>query len=286
MFYIKPKDVTYTQMAIWIDTHVYEPNLDVEKLYQYLYLIVEMLSYKAHYFEDAKDYNEFSLYTATQLYLRLTNKKQYVLDSTGNPKLQKIRSILNYIKKTLFAYRLNYLKMTYKEYMPDQDIIDSNLTFSDSIYNQLLTSTSETLTRVEFEIQLSDFVKTLKEFLKRIPRKKSSNEFHNIYMSCMLSMLNGMTLSVLDEQHLSDIRRSETVYINLYNKLYEESLEQSIILFHLDESFRSYITILVRRFRIEFSKELEHFLDSPVPISLIVNDVVNSLFNVSEDNDQ
>lgn len=32
----KPNNLKYTDMAIYIDTHIYEKDHDIEKIYQYL----------------------------------------------------------------------------------------------------------------------------------------------------------------------------------------------------------------------------------------------------------
>ena len=66
MFYSKPKDVTYTGMAIFIDNHplfnvdIIDPELE-NKIFEYLYHLSYMLAVKKCFFEKAKDYDDFSL---------------------------------------------------------------------------------------------------------------------------------------------------------------------------------------------------------------------------------
>ena len=81
-------------MCIYIDEHAYEPNHDVEKIFNYLESLFYVLSMRKKFFNKESDYKEFSLYAATSAYLRLTNKKQFLPD--GDPKkIEKIKSILN-----------------------------------------------------------------------------------------------------------------------------------------------------------------------------------------------
>ena len=80
MMYEKPKDVTYTQMAIYIDQHAYDENQSEEKdnlIFEYLYHLIEMLAYKAKFFTRNQYYNDFALYVASSVFMRLKNPKQF-----------------------------------------------------------------------------------------------------------------------------------------------------------------------------------------------------------------
>ena len=105
MIYQKPKDVTYTQMAMFIDKHAYDENSTNELnnlIFEYIYHLVEMLAYKAKFFNRYSYYDDFAIYVASSVYLRLKNPKQFEYDNNGNPKLKRVKSILNYIKTILY----------------------------------------------------------------------------------------------------------------------------------------------------------------------------------------
>ena len=36
MLYTKPKDITYTGMAIWLDHNMYKEDVDENKMFEYL----------------------------------------------------------------------------------------------------------------------------------------------------------------------------------------------------------------------------------------------------------
>ena len=97
MLYRKPENLKYTSMAIYIDENVYDPSYDPETIYQYLYFLSLMLSRKQNLFNIEDEYEEFAISYASQLYLRLTNKQQFEYDSDGEPRMKRIKSILNYM---------------------------------------------------------------------------------------------------------------------------------------------------------------------------------------------
>lgn len=80
---------------------------------------------------------------------------------------------------------------------------------------------------------------------------------HNIYLSCILSFINTTTLSNRD---MSVIRRrfknnqlDETYILSLYNK----SARESIILWHLDESYNNLVELLLNKIKIKLSNLLQ-----------------------------
>ena len=61
MIYQKPKDVTYTEMCMYIDDNVYKDNFDERLVYEYIYHIVYMLAKKAQYFKKNSYYDDFAI---------------------------------------------------------------------------------------------------------------------------------------------------------------------------------------------------------------------------------
>lgn len=43
-------DVRYVDMAMYVDSHVHEPNHDVKKIYDYLTMLAYMLAVKRRFF--------------------------------------------------------------------------------------------------------------------------------------------------------------------------------------------------------------------------------------------
>jgi len=113
MLYKKPNNLKYTTMAIYIDENIYKPDHDQETIYKYLYFLAIMLAHKENLFNIEDEYEEFAIYYASQLYLRLTNKKQFEYNDAGEPKLKRVKSILNYMKSTIGQRAAEFDKYEY-----------------------------------------------------------------------------------------------------------------------------------------------------------------------------
>ena len=261
MLYKKAKDLTFVDMCIWIDENVYKEHLSSqqqEKIYEYLYHITKMLAYKAHLFNKGFYYEDFAIYSATRTYLRLTNPKQFELDSKGNFKLKKIKSVLNYIKSVLYPHKVDFEQEFYSQvidYSSDKNnlIEVSNYTFSDMLHEY-----TDDLYELEFNLSLDTIPKIIKDFLNTIPYKKSSPQWHNIYISCLLTLINYCTLSKADKKRINEIKMSDNYRLKYIEKAYKQQVLLDPILFHLDSSLKSYVKVLVNTIKHIISKQLTY----------------------------
>ena len=103
--YQKPKDVTMIDMCIYIDNNVYTENHNDQKIFEYLYHIIKMKARDKRYFHDLKYYEDFAIFGATQVYMRLVNPRQYKYKEDEEPELKKIKSVLNYINSFWLSIR-------------------------------------------------------------------------------------------------------------------------------------------------------------------------------------
>lgn len=269
MTFKKPKNISYTEMAIWIDENAYLPDCDDSKLFEYLYHLVEMLAYKRAFFKSTATYDEFSIITATRIYYRLRNKDQFVLLENGTPKLTQVKSILNYIKKTIYLLKVKYEQEAYSQANPytleDQE---KNAEIQANILINNYKSSKKQLTQVEVDDYISSISKIIRDFLKKIPHKNNSNEFLNIYTSCLLSFLNLITLSNKNKKRFKSFLKAHVLNDNYINSLYKEEQANYIILYHLDESMHDYINILVNEIKF-----------------IIINDILNMKNEYDNQND-
>lgn len=284
MIYKKPSDVRYVDMCIWIDEHAYEKDCDEELLFQYLYFIAIMLAHKAKYFNNTKDYEDFAVYMASRAYFRLKNPKQYQTDENGNLKMTKLKSILNYMKSILYPCKVDFQQQYYAQtsVVADDDYYHSEYAFADK-----LSDTVDELSAVDFKVCLNDITKTIRAFLKQIPYKQGTAEWHNIHMSCLLSFLNSITLTNYDINRIKNYTKNRSNKLNALIALYEAESKDFTILFHLDESMRDYITVLVREIKRVVALDLSYQLRTYVPSSQnsanSVLAVINGEINWNED---
>ena len=87
--------------------------------------------------------------------------------------------------------------------------------------------------------------------------------WNNIYTSCLLSLLNSLTVrrDILAKfnKHKNTLIQPEYI-----SKIYQRERKNSTILFHLDNSMRDYITVLVNSLRKVIAKDLSESLYQPV----------------------
>lgn len=271
MLYNKPSNVRYVDMCIWIDQHAYDADVNQQMFFQYLYHICYMLSYKSKYFYSSKEYDDFAVYAATKLFLRYTSK---------NEELNKIKSILNYAKRVIYPYKVQFQQQNYKENTPgiqdsdEQPLIDDSFRLSlDDKINQL--------NRTDFQLYLTNFHKTVKHIINQTPYKKQSSEYTNIYISCMLTILNSITPNTKDTTHIGSIVRSDKIRENLYDKVYH-SMRNDVILYHLDDSYEDYIKVLINRIKNGARIELSQLIYT----SVHTDDVINDIYMHISDNNQ
>ena len=209
-----------------------------------------MLAHKAQYFKGTSHYDDFALYGATRVFLRLTDKRQFELKEEGGTeyKLPKIKSVLNYIKSILYPMKVTYEQENYiqtglknrEELMP----IDAELNFSDTLNNAV-----DELDLVDTEIYLGEVIRTIRAYLTQIPRKRHSCEWMNIYLSCILSFLNMITLCRENKEKLIALKQVVYTKPQLIDKMYRQERENAVILYHLPEEYHDYILVLINRLK-------------------------------------
>ena len=248
MTYVKPVDVTYTQMAIWIDANAYQPDLDETQLYEYLYHLVVMLAGQAGYFHSQEELDSFGLFAASRLFLRLQNSKQFETTDEGVPRMKQIKSILNYIKTVLYPYKVDY-DLEFNIENKNLDTISIG-TFD---FGSYLIDQTSLFDSVSFACTMDSVPTICRAYLKRIPYKQHSAEWTNIYISCMLSLIDSITLT---NQKLKQFSNGKVPKQEVLDRLYSELRYQPPILFHLNKSMENYIATLVNELRHVIAAEL------------------------------
>ena len=284
MLYIKPKDITYTDMCIWIDNNAYKEDCDREKMFEYLYFIAIMLAHKSKYFNNTKDYEDFAVYMATHTFFRLTNPKQYQYKDDGTLKMSPLKSVLNYMKSTLYPRKVDFQQ----QYYAQTSIITEDIDYvSEYSFADRLNDTVDELTAKDFELCLSNIVETIQAFFnKKLPYKKSSAEWWNIYVSCLLTFLNSITFTNEQLIKIENYKKDMTGKDGYYAKIYEKESEDAVILFHLNSSMKDYVTVLVRQLRRAIAADLSYSYKTYIPsgkgIELMALSTINGEISTEE----
>lgn len=275
----------YTEMCIYIDAHIYEENHDVEKIFDYLRMLFYALASKKRFFNNEKDYDEYSLYAATRLYMRLVNKNQFLPED--DPKhIPKVKSVLNFIKRILYPLKVNYQQENYNGILGDEIQGDGLYDGVSKSFQQTLDQTESSLLQVEVTEYFNHIPKTIKHFLSQSPYCRDRKVMHNIYISCLLTLLRSITLSNINHQRLLKREDKGNVDIEelLPDMMHEEKLNAPIC-WHLDKGMESYINVLTTKIQKLIINDIRDLIQSYQPSQEIIKDILmEPLSECNEDN--
>lgn len=272
MLYKKPPNMRYTQMCMFIDNNIRSEDKRVkETCFEYLWHIFYILAVKQKMFKNARDYDEYALYGATQVYLRYQKENQPGKFETLKP----IKSCLNYIKKVLYPMKINYQQATFGQVLGEEALGEAPAIIQDDRVEMVRKSISTNLT-VEYEQYLREISKTLKMVLSTSPYSNDPVMMHNIYLSCLLTLLKLITPSNKNLARLQKKIDRALPVDNLEEQIYAEESKESPVTYHLDSSMANYISTLVNRMKKEIAKDLRFIIGSYEPPESVIKDVLNS----------
>ena len=264
MTYKRNPNVSFTEMCIYIDEHIYQDNFDAEKCYQYMYHIFYTLAVKGRFFNSAKDYDEYALYGATRLFLRYQKRN-----------LNVIKSVLNYVKRILYPTKVEYQAQTFNQVFKQDVEEDVAKSLQDNMTTKAI-SQNDDMMRVEFEYYLKKIPQTIKEFLKQIPYANDKVLMHNIYISCLLSVLNSFTMSNENKRRIKNKQQRGLSVDNLLESIYHEERKDSTILYNLDNKLYNYISTLVNKIYSIIREDLVYLIGSYEPSDAVIQSILAS----------
>lgn len=274
MYFKKPENVRYVDMCIYIDSIERRGNpteKELSTIYEYLYHLSKMLAYQHKYFKKTEYYEDFGLYMANQVLIRLFfNPKLKEKNEDGTPVLKPIKSILNYLKSILYGRKIIFEQQEYSQKIEKKH--DELPVLSDYSFSNQIRCSLEEQNRINIELYFDSITRTIKHYLKtQCVYRNDKQLLKYIYISCMLTILNCITFTEEDKYRLKNLYSTpEAKFINLC-KIYKENRDGALILYHLDSDMKDYITVLVRRMSAlirEDIKELSH------DISYVSDDVL------------
>jgi len=285
MIYKKPENMKYTDMCIYIDNNMEylakasDPdNTIVENVYKYLYLIVYALSCKQKFFRDIQDYDDFSVITASILYMRIVDKRQYLPD--GDPKkIKPIKSSLNYIKSALYGLKVNYQQ---ENFFP---------TMHPKLYGEIETGTaakeiieSQDADKMH-EAIMEEFLfipRKIERVIKRSPYRNNPVFCKNLYISLLLSFVDSITLtnSFLSKYNKRKVKDKQADARLI--KIYMDQQDNKPILYHLPESLSDYVKVLLNEVKKDFAVNL---MDTKSAFNLSDDTIKNIIASIYTEND-
>ena len=241
MAFQKPRGMKYTDMCIYIDEIVKRGNPtenEQNTIFEYLYHIAFMLAHRKKYFNRSYYYEEFAMYFATEVMYRLFfNPRLSEINEHGDPVLLPIKSVLNYMKSVIYGRKVEFEQKFYSQKYSEFE--DGNYLYS---FNE---NPYEFLKESHVTLYLQGLSKTVKNIVyDKNFYKNDRLLMKNIYISVMLTIINGLTFSVDDKNKLETTYSSIESKYRLLTRLYTKNRENSLTLYHLDPVFKSYIKVL------------------------------------------
>ena len=115
----------------------------------------------------------------------------------------------------------------------------------------------ESLKSTDIELYLKGISKTVKHIIyDKNFYKNDKLLMKNIYISTLLTVLNGLTFSNADVHKLDNTYSSMDSKYRLLTRLYAKNREESLILYHLDKSFEPYIKVLSNKVYKQLKEDL------------------------------
>lgn len=250
--------LTITQMAQWVDANISNPQRDDYKLVEYVYHIAYIKANRAGLFSNFEVYDDFALFCVSKFLIRISNQQE-----------APVKSVVNYFKTVLEPWRAEYVR-EYCSGCADADTYDFNLCdFGDYLIDA--TSHQDYDAFDFYCIKISDVVL---QHLKTIPRKRNSAEWSNICTSCLLTLQDRITCAVTLCKSCGKNQTSAVV---------RQLKTKPPILFHLDETFSTYISVLVNEIIHAISVEITKSTFYNVSPASCLKNLVKAANNDEED---
>ena len=281
--FTRPKGLKYTDMAIYIDKHladIKEPNLNPEveaKIYEYIYHILYALSCKAGYFKNFADYDSFACYGACELYVSMRKKLINEGKEVRGKKVVPIKSSLNFIKATMFPLKVNYQRETFMQVL-DPAIHDSAETYREESREAIQSQYRRHL--LENLIDVIDIIpKLCEQVLDLTPFKYDEDMRRKLKMSIILTLLDDLTIPNKLRNKLEAKKATEAgdKMIQRLTFAYQDN-PQSVIIWHLDERYATYIRLLTQRLKRWIGNELKIAIHSDDLSDTILDSIINSAY--------
>ena len=242
MLFKKPNNMKFTELCMFIDENVPKivnpgENPELENLiYNYLWLLVKALAIKKRMFQKFEEYDMYSFYAATRLFMALRKNQLNQGKVIKGKLIRPIKSCLNYTKALLYPMKIEYQRESFREIIEEEFVSTKfdALACKEQLKAQVRDSANITLQFYEYvneAIKHSDRI--LEDILQKSPFNSSTPEYKNLKISILLTSIQ---------------------ILKTKKKL--NASTASAILWHLPKSMSNYTKILVKEFFTALKQEI------------------------------
>lgn len=260
MLFKRPKDLRIVDMCQIVDKLIQQDEWtekEKDDIVRYLYFIIYSISKKKNYFHNVNDCDDFSIYFAEQLYYRFTSRDRG---------LDKIVSCLNYIKPILYGRILNWQQNDkFIELLEDCNSTEKYnlghyidpIAYKEQIKDEIDYNGRDVLIK-SIKSEIESLPKLVKKVCSLTQFKNDKVITNNLHISVLLSLLNGITLVSKLEENIKQKRENNTLRDNYLIENRLKNINDSIILWHLDDTYKDIVKVLINRVKVMFSESLHN----------------------------
>lgn len=263
MTFKRPQGIKFTDMAKWVDSCAYSPDRDNNKFVEYLYHIAYIKAEKAALFTDYTQYDDFALFCVSKFLIRYSNTVE-----------APVKSIVNYLKTVLSYWKAEYVR---EFCCGDADLSIADFNLSD--FDDYLIDAASEFDYNSYNYLCFRVADAARKHLQRIPRKKDSAEWDNIYTSCLLTLEKQFKAAV--EVYVKARRNKEILHLS---RALRELRKLPPVLFHVSEENSTYVSVLVNELIHAISAELTKEAHYPVSPSTCLKNLVKAACNDEDEN--
>lgn len=276
MLYSAKGNEKYTDLAIFFDENFYSDKRDDEKCYRAMYLIYYMLACKKQYFRTYDDYDTFAQTAATTVYIRFLNKWR---------KGERIKSILNYAKATVYPLSLSYKKQEYNESIVSKEDPSLLWTYKIKMRESIQEQYNEGLPDSIVE-SFKEIPEMIREILDETPYANDKIAYMRLYKSCLISLIKSFTLSKYSEESLDKRNEKDLdVSVEFLSKTFKREQEDATTLWRLEESMKDYVELLITKIKYRITDEINDVIRSYSLSVDTIDDILTSQDSINQQDD-
>ena len=245
MLYTKNDDKRYTMMCKEFDEEFPRQDRDDNKLYRYLYLIFYMLACKENFFQNNfADYDKYAQFAATTIYMRFLKKLEHD---------ERVKSILNYAKASMRFLKTMYQNEEFETIISPEHGVDTTK-LAANIHDSIVSDYNEGLVE-DMEMTLCSIADVINDVLDETQFANNELMRHRLYISCMLTLLNSITLP-RDSSLLKSRGRNKNTNDALFIEALSKEREKPAIVWNLNENLANQVKVIVNKVRKDLSESI------------------------------
>lgn len=247
MLYSAKGNERYVDLAKYFDDTFYTKERDDEKCYRAMYLIYYMLACKKQYFRTYEDYDRFAQFAATTIYIRFMKKQE---------KGERIKSLLNYAKASVYPLSLMYKKQEYNETNIAKEDPSLLWTYQLKMRELVQDQCNDGLQEDTIE-SFKGIPAMIREVLDETPYRDDKIAYMRLYKSCLITLIKSFTLgsyseAVVEKRNERDMNISPEFLL----KIFKREQEGALTLWRLESDMKDYVDLLVKKIMKKMMNEI------------------------------